>query len=86
MKYATVDFDRDSVGGIGEIGADQPAEMPPYWGTYFAVADTTQQSRKPPSWAAASSRPHGTALRPDGSGQYDQGGTFALMSTTEQSS
>ncbi|HEY2641141.1 MAG TPA: hypothetical protein VGI66_14835 [Streptosporangiaceae bacterium] len=40
MKYATLDFDRNSVGGIGEIGADQPAEMPPYWGAYFAVADT----------------------------------------------
>jgi predicted enzyme related to lactoylglutathione lyase len=87
MKYAMLDLDGNSVGGIGEIGADQPAEMPPYWGTYFAVADTDAAVEKAtelggsvvaPAWDS----PYGRmAVVSD-----DQGGTFALMSTTEQSS
>jgi uncharacterized protein len=27
------------VGGLGELGATMPAEIPPYWISYFAVAD-----------------------------------------------
>jgi uncharacterized protein len=40
MQYATIDLDGRPVGGIGAIGADQPADMPAAWSTYFGVADT----------------------------------------------
>ncbi len=81
MNYATLDIDGNTVGGIGEIGADQPAEMPAYWGTYFAVADTDATVEKAvelgggviaPAWDS----PYGRmAVVSD-----DQGATFALMS------
>jgi len=38
-RYATLDVDGRPVGGIGEIGPTEP-DVPAYWGTYFAVADT----------------------------------------------
>jgi predicted enzyme related to lactoylglutathione lyase len=84
MKYATLDIDGRPVGGIGEIGAEQPAEMPANWGTYFAVADTDAAVAKAielggsliaPAWDS----PYGRmAVVSD-----DQGAVFALMSTTE---
>jgi uncharacterized protein len=40
MQYATLDLDGGPVGGIGEIGSEQPADMPANWTTYFAVPDT----------------------------------------------
>ena len=39
MNYATLDLDGRPAGGIGAIGANEP-DVPAYWGTYFAVADT----------------------------------------------
>ncbi len=87
MKYATLDLDGKTVGGIGEIGTDQPAEMPAYWGTYFAVSDTDAAVSKAtelggsvvaPAW----DMPYGRmAVVSD-----DQGAIFALMSTTEEPS
>jgi uncharacterized protein len=82
MQYSTLDLDGRPVGGIGEIGADQPAEMPAYWGTYFAVADTDAAvaralelggSLVAPAWDS----PYGRmAVVSD-----DQGAMFALMSS-----
>ncbi|MGO8956817.1 MAG: VOC family protein [Streptosporangiaceae bacterium] len=85
MNYATLDLDGKTVGGIGETGADQPADMPAYWGTYFAVADTDDAVQKAtelggsviaPAWDS----PYGRmAVVSD-----DQGATFALMSATPE--
>jgi uncharacterized protein len=85
MNYATLDLDGKSVGGIGEIGTDQPAEMPAYWGTYFAVSDTDAAVEKAialggsvvaPAWDS----PYGRmAVVSD-----DQGASFALMSTSAE--
>ena len=85
MKYATLDLDGGTVGGIGEISADQPADMPAYWGTYFAVADTDAAVGKAielggsvfaPAWDS----PYGRmAVVSD-----DQGAIFALMSATTE--
>ena len=85
MNYATLDLDGSTVGGIGEIGADRPAEMPAYWGSYFAVADTDAAVEKAvelggsiiaPAWDS----PYGRmAVVSD-----DQGAVFALMSTTAE--
>ncbi|MGH3952027.1 MAG: hypothetical protein ACRDSE_23415, partial [Pseudonocardiaceae bacterium] len=30
----------EGVGGIGELGAEVPAEVPPHWRVYFSVPDT----------------------------------------------
>ncbi|HUA42227.1 MAG TPA: VOC family protein [Streptosporangiaceae bacterium] len=82
MNYSTLDLDGHQVGGIGEIGADRPAEMPAYWGTYFAVADTDAAVAKAielggtlvaPAWDS----PYGRmAVVSD-----DQGAMFAVMSS-----
>jgi uncharacterized protein len=82
MNYATLDIDGRPVGGIGEIGAEQPADTPASWGTYFAVADTDAAVDKvtelggavvAPAWDS----PYGRmAVVAD-----DQGAVFALMST-----
>lgn len=87
FKYSTLDLDGRPVGGIGEISADQPAEMPAYWGTYFAVADTDAAvdsavelggSVVGPAWDS----PYGRmAVVSD-----DQGAIFALMSSSPATS
>ncbi len=83
MQYATLDLNGAPVGGIGEIGADQPEQMPATWGTYFAVADTDAAVAKAvdlggaliaPAWDS----PYGRmAVVSD-----DQGAVFALMSVS----
>ena len=40
FSYATLDLDGSSVGGIGALPADTPAEVPANWTTYFTVGDT----------------------------------------------
>jgi uncharacterized protein len=85
INYATLDLDGRPVGGIGEIGADQPAERPASWGTYLAVADTDASLAKvtelrgsvvAPAWDS----PYGRmAMVSD-----DQGAIFALMSVTAE--
>jgi uncharacterized protein len=82
MNYSTLDLDGNQVGGIGEIGADRPAEMPAYWGTYFAVADTDAAVAKAVELG-------GTLVAPAWDSPYgrmavvsdDQGAMFALMSS-----
>ncbi len=84
VQYATLDIDGRPVGGIGTVGSDQPADAPPppYWGTYFAVADTDAAVARAvelggrvvaPAWDS----PYGRmAVVAD-----DQGAVFAVMST-----
>jgi uncharacterized protein len=83
MRYATLDLDGRTVGGIGEISAGQPADEPASWRTYFGVADTDAAVAKvtelggsvvAPAWDS----PYGRmAIVSD-----DQGAVFALMSVT----
>jgi predicted enzyme related to lactoylglutathione lyase len=40
FSYAVLTVGGNIVGGLGALPADSPAEVPPHWGTYFAVADT----------------------------------------------
>jgi hypothetical protein len=87
FKYSTLDLDGRPVGGIGEISADQPAETPAYWGTYFAVADTDAAVDRAvelggsvigPAWDS----PYGRmAVVSD-----NQGAIFALMSSSPATS
>ena len=85
FKYATLDLDGRTVGGIGEIGAEQPAEMPANWGTYFAVTDTDAA-------VARVSELGGSLVAPAWDSPYgrmavvrdDQGAAFALMSVSAE--
>jgi predicted enzyme related to lactoylglutathione lyase len=39
MSYTEFKLGGNSIAGMFEIGGDMPADMPPHWGVYFAVAD-----------------------------------------------
>lgn len=39
FDYATVEIDGNTVGGIGTLPAEVPAQVPPHWRVYFAVDD-----------------------------------------------
>jgi uncharacterized protein len=83
MNYATLDMAGRPVGGIGEIGSDQPAQTPAYWGTYFAVEDTDAA-------IARVTELGGTVIAPAWDSPYgrmavvadNQGAVFAVMSTS----
>jgi len=45
FKYSVLQLSGSPVGGIGEIGANLPAEVPPHWMPYFSVADTDETLR-----------------------------------------
>lgn len=42
FQYATIEVDGNTVGGIGTLPADLPAEVPPHWRAYFAVDDADE--------------------------------------------
>ena len=87
FTYATVDLDGRTVGGIGQLPADTPPEVPASWSTYFAVADTD-------ATAARAVELGGTVLSAPKDSVYGRlaviagpyGERFTLMSTTEASS
>jgi predicted enzyme related to lactoylglutathione lyase len=81
MKYATLLLGDHSVGGIGEMGSQFPAEVPAYWGTYFAVDETDAAVAKvtelggnvvAPPWDTPYGRMAAVA--------DDQGAVFSVMS------
>ncbi len=39
FQYATIELGGNTVGGIGALPADVPAQVPPHWRVYFASAD-----------------------------------------------
>jgi hypothetical protein len=85
FRYATFELDGAIVGGIGELGPDQPAEVPARWSAYFAVPDAD---------AALSSavRLGGRVIAPAWDSPYGrmgiisdpQGGVFSVMAATAQ--
>ncbi|MGH3355401.1 MAG: VOC family protein, partial [Nocardioidaceae bacterium] len=40
FRYSVLNLDGRAVGGLGELGAEIPSEVPPHWMAYFDVADT----------------------------------------------
>jgi uncharacterized protein len=83
FRYATIDLDGRTVGGIGEIGAGQPPEAPAHWSAYFAVDDTDAA-------AAKVTQLGGSVIAPPLDTPYgrmavvsdDQGGVFSVMAAT----
>jgi predicted enzyme related to lactoylglutathione lyase len=39
FDYSTIEVDGNTVGGIGALPAEVPAQVPPHWRVYFAVDD-----------------------------------------------
>ncbi|NMM16577.1 MAG: VOC family protein [Cellulomonas sp.] len=87
FTYATLDLDGRPVGGIGELGAETPADEQPAWSTYFAVSDTDAATARAVELG-------GQVVSPPADSPYGRlavlrgpsGETFALMSTTDPSS
>jgi uncharacterized protein len=81
FRYATLNLGGGPVGGIGEIGADSPADIPANWATYFAVEDADDA-------AARVTALGGAVIRPPWDTPYgrmavlsdDQGAVFAIGS------
>jgi predicted enzyme related to lactoylglutathione lyase len=44
FTYAAFMIDGRSVGGLGTLGDDMPAELPAHWVTYFKVADAAESA------------------------------------------
>lgn len=42
FDYSTIEVQGNTVGGIGALSADVPAEVPAHWRQYFAVDDTDE--------------------------------------------
>jgi uncharacterized protein len=39
FHYSTIEVDGHTIGGLGDLPPDVPAEVPPHWRTYFCVDD-----------------------------------------------
>ena len=52
FHYATISVDDRVVGGIGELSAEMPPELPSHWMTYFASDDVDDTVERAPASAA----------------------------------
>jgi len=57
FRYSVVNLSGGPVGGIGEISADLPADVPPHWMPYFSVADTDETLERAQALGATVLRP-----------------------------
>jgi predicted enzyme related to lactoylglutathione lyase len=84
IRYATLDLPGGMVGGIGELPAEAPKEVPAHWMTYFNVADTDRAVARVRELGGATLQepfdtPYGRmALVAD-----DQGAAFSVMSAPQ---
>jgi predicted enzyme related to lactoylglutathione lyase len=46
FEYSTIELDGNTVGGLGGLPADVPAQVPPHWRVYFAVDDADEAVAK----------------------------------------
>ncbi|MDT4976252.1 MAG: uncharacterized protein QOG98_2010, partial [Pseudonocardiales bacterium] len=80
FDYATIEVDATTVGGLGTLPAQVPAEVPAHWRLYFEVAD-------PDATAEAVRQGGGSVLRPPQDMPYGrhadvadpQGATFSII-------
>lgn len=80
ITYNAIEVDGQTVGGLGDMGGMWPAEVPPHWLTYFAVADTDAAT-------ARATELGGTVQRPGRDGGFGRitvlrgpnGETFAVI-------
>jgi uncharacterized protein len=80
FKYALLMVDSHEVGGIGELPAGTPAEVPSAWTTYFAVTDTDAALAKVTELGGSVVQPASdTPFGRIGRAADDQGAHFALI-------
>ena len=80
FDYATIEVDGNTVGGMGTLPPEVPAQVPPHWRVYFAVDDADAAVEKVSEFG-------GSVLRPPMDMPYGrhadvadpQGATFALI-------
>jgi predicted enzyme related to lactoylglutathione lyase len=83
FNYATINLGGRPVGGIGELDANFPDEVPASWSTYFGVADSDAA-------VARAVELGGSVVRPAWDSQYgrmavladNQGAVFAIVSSS----
>jgi uncharacterized protein len=82
FRYATLKIDGREVGGIGELGAGFPTEVPAHWSTYFAVEDIdTAVATVAAAGGGVTREPWDTPYGRMAVVSDDQGAVFSLMST-----
>jgi len=81
FRYSTIKrSDGEVVAGIGAMGAEVPAEIPPQWTTYFNVADTDSTAAKAVELGASlSTEPCDTPFGRMAVIRGPQGETFAII-------
>ena len=80
FQYATIEVGGETVGGLGVLAAEIPAQVPPHWRVYFEVAD-------PDATADALTQAGGSVLRPPADMPYGrhadvadpQGAMFSII-------
>ena len=83
FQYSTIEVSGNTVGGLGTLPAEVPAQVPPHWRVYFAVDDADEAVAKAVSIGAEVLRPaedmpygrHADLADP-------QGGTFSIIKPT----
>jgi hypothetical protein len=83
FRYSTAEVDGNTIGGIGALPDEVPAEVPPHWRVYFAVDDADETVAKAVSIGAQVLRPaqdmpygrHADLLDP-------QGAAFSIIKPT----
>jgi predicted enzyme related to lactoylglutathione lyase len=86
FQYSTIKrTDGEVVGGIGALGSEMPAEMPPRWTTYFNVTDAdATAARAADLGATIQNEPFDTAFGRMAVIQGPQGETFSIMQNPPQ--
>jgi predicted enzyme related to lactoylglutathione lyase len=57
FKYSTIELDGNTVGGLGVLPDEVPAQVPPHWRVYFAVEDADAAVEKATSLGGSVLRP-----------------------------
>jgi predicted enzyme related to lactoylglutathione lyase len=70
FEYAAIEVDGNTVGGVGVLGPDVPAQVPPHWRVYFEVGD-------PDATAEAVTHAGGSVLRAPEDAPYGRHGDVA---------
>jgi uncharacterized protein len=83
FQYATLKVGGTEVGGIGELDAGTPAEMPAHWSAYFAVEDADAAMAKVTAAGGRVLRaPWDTPYGRMATVADDQGASFSLVSVS----
>lgn len=87
FNYSTIEVDGNTVGGIGELPAGVPEQVPPHWRIYFAVDDCDATVAKAVELGGAKlSEPMDTPYGRQAELADPQGARFLIIQTAAQPS